>query len=602
VDGPDTDARALLGQGVAARAGGDLDGARAAFATAYDIARRSSDVGVMTEAALGLAAGQMWGTLPGRGPAFLHEAYQLAEGRGRTRLAVALARAWAYAGDPARAMDFAADAVAAAETIADPTLLAEALDAELLVHWGPDDLAERLRITTRLEDVVAHIADVEARLSAHLWRLTTALECLDMIGVQRQLRALDLLADESRSARVRFFAASRRGMYALLQGDTAAAGDLLDEVRRSGAEASEPDAFALEHTLAAGIARQRGERAALVREAEVYEEFGTREGAPSVSAQAAVLWLEAGETHRAETLLHQVAGADFSRLTRDVEWLLTVTSLTEVAAAIGAAELAAAAVTALEPYAGRAVVNAGAVAFEGVVDDYLARACVCLGRTDDAARWRGLAITAYERLNSPWWSAREQPTGTTPSTTAIHLRPAGADIWLVGPVGRTEAVRESKGLVYLRTLLRNPHIMIAALDLSDVAAGHAGSSINEAGRGELIDRRALAEYRRRLAELDAELDQAEDWSDRGQAAALAVERDAILEQLAAATGLGGRQRRSGASAERARVAVRKAIAAAIARIDQVDTATARLLRDTIRTGSLCGYDPDPHRPVSWVLD
>ena len=122
---------------------------------------------------------------PGPVPAFLHEAYSLARGEQRAWLAVALARAWAYGYDPARAARFAAEALAYAQTHGDPSLLAAALDAQLLVHWGPDDLDERLSITARLEDTVAHVADAEPRMSAHLWRLTTALECLDLPAARR---------------------------------------------------------------------------------------------------------------------------------------------------------------------------------------------------------------------------------------------------------------------------------------------------------------------------------------------------------------------------------------------------------------------------------
>jgi hypothetical protein len=68
------------------------------------------------------------------------------------------------------------------------------------------------------------------------------------------------------------------------------------------------------------------------------------------------------------------------------------------------------------------------------------------------------------------------------------------------------------------------------------------------------------------------------------------------------TGLGGRRRRFGSAGERARVAVRKAIAAALTRIEDHDAALARLLRDTVRTGAACRYDPDPARPVTWRLD
>ena len=60
-----------------------------------------------------------------------------------------------------------------ASAIDDPALTADVLDAALLAHWGPDDFAERIRLAARLE-VSAHLADPAARLTAHLWRLTTA--------------------------------------------------------------------------------------------------------------------------------------------------------------------------------------------------------------------------------------------------------------------------------------------------------------------------------------------------------------------------------------------------------------------------------------------
>jgi len=76
----------------------------------------------------------------------------------------------------------------------------------------------------------------------------------------------------------------------------------------------------------------------------------------------------------------------------------------------------------------------------------------------------------------------------------------------------------------------------------------------------------------------------------------------LLDQLAVATGLGGRRRSTGSTTERARVAVRKAVAAAVARIERDDQAVGRLLRDTVRTGTACRYDPDPARPVRWLVD
>lgn len=120
--------------------------------------------------------------------------------------------------------------------------------------------------------------------------------------------------------------------------------------------------------------------------------------------------------------------------------------------------------------------------------------------------------------------------------------------------------------------------------------------------GEVLDATAKSAYRRRLAELDADLAEAEAWHDVARRERTAAERQALLDELAAATGLGGRRRRIGAHDERARTAVRKAVASAIGRIERHDPGLARLLRDTVRTGVTCRYEPDPDRPVQWIVD
>ncbi len=598
--------------------------ARAGYMRAYDKARAAGDIEAMAEAALGLAATQTFGTVRGPVPAFLHEAYSLTRGEQRVRLAVALARAWAYGYDPARAADFAAEALAYAQAHDDPSLLAAALDAQLLVHWGPDDLDERLSITARLEDTVAHVADVESRMSAHLWRLTGALECLDLPAVRRQLRALDLLAAESGTARIRFFAASRRGMYALLTGDLDAAGRALREVAAAGAEAGEADTLLIEHMLAAGIARQAGDVAALAREAATYEEFGVHEAVTWVAAEAALLWVAAGEPGRARALLHQLAGPDFGGIARDLDWLLTVATLTEVAVATGTGALAETALSLLVPYAGRGVVNGGGAAFAGVVSDYLYQASALLG-TGDARQWAARAAGEYERLGASWWLRRlpaavpgqratvvrgggrpeeAHPTVARPGVVqpgVVHLRPGGGGIWWAGREGAVIAIRDVKGLHYLRIMLQRPGADIPAMVLSDTVAGHPGAGAAGGDLGEVLDKQALSAYRRRLAEIDADLDEAQSWADTGRAAKLAAERDALLDQLRAATGLGGRPRAPGSAHERARVAVRKAIVNAIDRVGTADPSLGRLLSDTVTTGTICRYDPDPDRPVQWVL-
>jgi hypothetical protein len=602
--------QALLADAKALRLARDLAGARGGFARSFEQARDAGDIEAMCEAALGLAGVQAYGVHAGRIPAYLFEAYNAAAGAYRVRLAVAIARTWAYSGDPGRGTAFAEEAVETAAATGDNALLAEALDAELLMHWGPDDLADRLRITAQLEDVVAYLPDAESRMSAHLWRLTTALEELDPAAAQRQLSALSRLAEETGAPRVRFFERSRQAMYALVLGDLDAARSYREQSIRAGVEAGEADVLAIEHVLLAEIARQAGEQAQLAAQAAAAEEFGHAEGVSTVLAESADLWLAAGEPDRARSLLRQVAARGLAAIPRALDWPLAISTLTTVAAGTGEDELAAEGLALLEPYAGRGVANGGAVTFAGVVDIFLARAAAALGRTADAARWAGSGRDLARRFGAVWWAGEAEairlsaaPADRTRQPGVAVLRPGGGGVWTVGRAGAEVAVREMKGFGYLRLLLRQPGVEISALDLSDWSAGHPGAGVAaETGSDELIDRQALAAYRGRLTAIDEELREAEEWHDPARVDRLRDERDALLAEIGAATGLGGRIRTSGGAAERARVAVRKAVVAAIERVAQVDPVLGRLLTDTVRTGSSCRYDPDPARPLVWHTD
>ena len=71
---------------------------------------------------------------------------------------------------------------------------------------------------------------------------------------------------------------------------------------------------------------------------------------------------------------------------------------------------------------------------------------------------------------------------------------------------------------------------------------------------------------------------------------------AVLESLTAelgrALGPRGRARRTGSDAERARVNVQRRVRDAIRRIGDNDPALARHLTRSIRTGTVCRYEPE----------
>jgi hypothetical protein len=588
------------------------DAARAEHVDAFVSARTADDVDAMAAAALGLASLQRFGGPGGRTPALLHEAYLAAADSpaARARLAAALARSWVYGNDAARGAPFALEAVELAETTTDHRLLADALDAQLATSWGPDDLSERMHITARLQDVAAHVDDVRTRMDAHLWRLMTALETLDVTGMHRQLSALDLLAEETKSPLVRYFAMTRRAMHATLVDDLDRARELVESSYALGNEIGVADAFAVYHEQLAEIARHADDVEFLANEAALAEEYAIGSAIESLLAEAAVLALQAGDTERASRLVLQVAGGGFDRVPYDVDWLLTVSKTTEAAVGVGNVEIARQGMTLMAPYAGRCVLNAGAVVCVGVVEDYLWQAAAIVGdpRADD---WRAAAAAAYRRLDAPWWLRRlARPTETLaaathpaarPGARTVELRPLpGQSVWSIGPAGGTRLLPDMRGLHYLHKLLQRPDVEMSALELSALIAGH-GTTSAETDAGEQLDRRALTSYRNRLREIDEDLVEAESWNDPVRVERIEAEREALLRELAGATGLGGRVRTAGSAAERARVAVRKAITAALERIDTEDPATARLLRRTVRTGSVCRYEPDPDGPVDWLL-
>src|SRR5262249_47385510 len=124
------------------------------------------------------------------------------------------------------------------------------------------------------------------------------------------------------------------------------------------------------------------------------------------------------------------------------------------------------------------------------------------------------------------------------------------------------------------------------------AAGPAGlPQATGAPADDVLDSRARAAYRQRLADLDADLAEAEEWNDTERASRLRAEKDFLVRELAAATGLGGRPRQLGSDSERARLHVTPAITTAVGRIPQPAPDAAAHFDGAVRTGTRCSYTP-----------
>jgi tetratricopeptide (TPR) repeat protein len=236
------------------------------------------------------------------------------------------------------------------------------------------------------------------------------------------------------------------------------------------------------------------------------------------------------------------------------------------------------------------------------------------------------ARTSFERIGARSQAARaaaalgdagHSSVDLTPTATAVSIDRADphsvdANVFrIVGDYrsvvfdGRAASIRDSKGLRYLSRLLAEPGREFHVLDLVALerAPDHADRVAFSADgdAGELLDGRAKAAYRRRLAEIDEDLAEAHAIGDTARAAQTEAEREVLVRELSRAVGLGGRDRRAGSAPERARSAVTRAVRHAVARIRKHHPQLSDHLDRTLRTGTYCVYLPDPRFPMAWKL-
>jgi hypothetical protein len=100
-----------------------------------------------------------------------------------------------------------------------------------------------------------------------------------------------------------------------------------------------------------------------------------------------------------------------------------------------------------------------------------------------------------------------------------------------------------------------------------------------------------------VRELQGEIDEARAANDPLRAERAEAELDALVQQLSEAFGLGGRARRAGSAAERARSAVAWRLRAAVKQVGEVHPELGRHLENALRTGTWCCYRPETD--VAW---
>jgi hypothetical protein len=597
----------LLELAAARRRAGDLPGSRQACLRAAELARGAGDAPGLARAALSLQAVGVRSR-----PSLVHELVPVLEEAAaalgdrdrplRARVLAALARELAWNGmDVDRAARLAAEASATARRTGDPALLAACLLAQHNAGWRPQNAAERLATASRVAELAGGAGDLELLAEARLLRAADLLELADP-GYAAELAEFLRIAPDLGQPRLRYAARTRLATQALLAGRAGEAERLVADAAALGREIGEPDAADVELVQLWELRGLQGRRAELAGQARA---LFPDDSPPGRYFQAMIL-LEGGDREAAEAAAGpQLDAAVPPRFPADRNWLGSMSFAAELAAALGARPACRWLYDALLPHAAGAVVVGAAIVFRGAVAHHLGVLAAALGEAAAARAHLERAVAAHERLGARAWArrSRQELERLEPGGRAAG-RPAGGGVfrrdgalWTLGYGGRTVRMRDAKGLRDLATLLAAPGRPVHAADLVAAAAGEAAAA--RLGADEVLDERARRELRARLLDLEAEAEEAARWHDPERAARATLERDALVAELAAATGLGGRARRLGDQAERARKTVTARIRDVLDRVERAHPALGAHLRASVTTGTYCSYSPPV--PTAWEL-
>jgi tetratricopeptide (TPR) repeat protein len=656
---PRTECELLLGLGDARARAGTFGEAKRTFLQAAEIAKSANFSELLARAALGYGGRFVWE--PGRGDRYLLPLLEdalaaLPETDSELRVRVAARLAGGplqdiQAAEKRRAV-LSLEAVETGRRLGHAPTLAYALDGRCVAIWGPQEtIEERQAVTSELVEVAEAAGDKELMFDGHLFRFAVAVEVGDMGAAYTELEAQTRLAEELRQPAQLWFEAVLRTTLATFEGRFAEAEELLDTAMKRGARAAGLIAELYQIVQLWALRREQGRLAEMERQlTDASRRFGMYEVLRCIRVHVDA---ELGNERSARAELRALAADGFAALPLNDDWIFEVCLLADANRLLNDAIDPSFIYELLLPFADRnAFTPPGACI--GSVARQLGIVAGSMGQWNEAERHFELAFERNAAMGARPWAARttcdwaemllrrdgpgdrnrgeellagaahaagqlgmnalleriaalgERVGDATSKATRSVFRRDG-EYWSIAHERDAFRLKDSKGLRYLAQLLMEPGREFLALDLvagerkAERVAGIAepGLTASLEHAGEILDARGKAEYRRRLDELENELEMARAFGDAQRAERAEVEREFLVRELAGAIGLGGRDRRMGSPSERARVSVTRAIRSALTRIREHSSALGDHLERTIHTGTYCSYTPDPRAPIEW---
>jgi hypothetical protein len=642
-DEPDRRGKLLLELSRATIRAGEIDRGRNQCLEAAQVARSIDDSRLLARAALAYGSVFVYAEVDQGLLSLLREALDRLDASEiglRARVLARLAAAMQPALDPQEPIALARGAIAAARQLGDGPTLLRTIRAGCSALMDIADPAERIVLNQEHVELARSLDEPIEELRGHMRVVIDAVELADLATADQAIAACDRIAAATSHPHYQWPVAGFKAMRAIMSGRFSEADELMDLARGLGSRACDPNT---ERTLFL-------QRLALLRAQESFAELeelaaeieGTFSGiALSEMYARTMIGSHLARMEKAEKQPREVinevlslgdisamwalaetcaTGADrelaqllYDRLaSRDGHWvhwgLLGISCEGPVSRLLGLLAEVTGEHQASDRHLVEALAQARSVAARPMVARILyeqARSLIRRGKPagsllDEAEelatrlgqsgllqligkRRDELAAPADDTAAQP----RQAPRGV-PSVVYLTLQRDG-ELWSCACEGEVFRLKDIKGVRMLARLVESPGQEIHALELTGSELADAVTDIGDAGA--MIDATAREQYRQRVSELRAELEEAEAFNDPGRSDRAHEELDFITAELSRAFGLGGRERRSGAAAERARVNVQRRLRDAIRRVDKLCPAAGRHLSWAVRTGTYCCYDP-----------
>ena len=375
----------LLARGEAQTRAGDMPGAKETFLLAARLARANGRAEQLARAALGYG-GRFVFNASRDDPQLLPLLEEALAALGETDSELRVRLLARLAGGPLRdepsrerRASLSEQAVEIARGVGDPALLAYALDARHMAIWGPDKMPELFAITTEMIHLSEAASDLERLFQAHSYRIWSLLQLDDPGAVAAELDVMSRLADQLRQPAQLWMVTVAATVCALLEGRFEQAEDMIENAFRVG-ERTVPWNATVTHDLQLFLLRREQGRlneveTAVERAADVHPTY------PVWRCVQADLYAQLDRRDEAGAVFGRFAATDFSELPFDEEWLISMTLMSEVCAALGDAPRARTLYGMLVPYASLHAVGQPEISL-GAIGRVLGNLATTAGRFD----------------------------------------------------------------------------------------------------------------------------------------------------------------------------------------------------------------------------